>query len=65
LGGGTKVGLETVGVEDGDERLNGVERGTGFGDVLCDVASPSCEDGVDCRNTVCRCLDLDVVDGFK
>lgn len=60
-----EVRLEAVGVDDGDVGLDGVERGTGLGNVLRDVPSSTCEDLVDRRDAVLRCLDFDVVDGLR
>lgn len=41
------VGLEAEGVDDGDEALDGIQRGAGDGAVRQDVAASAGEDGVE------------------
>lgn len=59
-----KVGLEAVGIDDGDVGLDGEQGRARFRDVLGDVSSPPREDLVDGRDAVLRRLDLDEVDGL-
>jgi hypothetical protein len=61
---GAKVRLESVGVDDGDVSLNGVEGRSGLGNVLGDVPTTPSEHLVDGRYAILWCLDLDKVDGL-
>lgn len=60
----TKVGLESVGIDDRDEGFDGVEGRACFGNVFGDVTSTTSKDGEDGRDAVCWCLDFDGVHGL-
>lgn len=60
-----QVGLESVGVDDGNVGLNGEQRRAGLGNVLGDVPSSTRQDLVNGRNAVLRRLDLDKVDRLQ
>lgn len=59
-----QVRLESVGVDDGNVGLNGVEGRSGLGDVLGNVTTTPSEHLVDGRYAILWCLDLDKVDGL-
>lgn len=61
----SEIRLESVGVDDGDVSLDGVQRRSRLGQVLRYVSTATGEDLVDGWYTVLRSLDLDVVDGLQ
>jgi hypothetical protein len=61
----SKICFESVGVQHRDEGFDGVEWGTGFGQVTSNVTSTPGKDGVDCCNTVGWCLNFHVVDWLE
>jgi hypothetical protein len=64
LGVRAQIGLESVGVDDGDIGLDGVEWRAGLGNVLGDVPSTPRENLVDCWDAILGRLNLDKVDGL-
>lgn len=60
-----QIGLETVGVDDGNVGLNCEQRRAGLGNVLGDMPSSASQDLVNGRDAVLRRLDLDKVDRLR
>lgn len=60
----SEIRLESVGIDDGDVGLHGVEGRSRFGDVLRHMTTAASEHLVDCWDAVLRRLNLDKVDGL-
>lgn len=58
----SQIRLEPVGINNGNEGFDGVERRSGFRYVLCDVTTSSGKHSVDGRYTVSWRLNFDEVD---
>lgn len=57
----SKIGLETIGIENRDKGMYSVQWRAGFRGILGDVTSASGKNSVDGCYTVCRRLDFDVI----